>query len=577
MRYRTRMIILFTAYTLLISIAIGFFSYMYENTWQQSKRKQELEYYAETLIKQFDNDVKYMGFAIDTLVYSVDVLDAMTLLSEVGRGREVSGYSVDKAVATLQTALYAETYKDFYRVILFNRFADAVANRNDGKLPIDASVTWADLNWLDQVTGTRGQNVLIGLHEDDWSAGEPSLVFSLVKEVQGDALGYIEVQYSAEHLSSMLALADTDILVSLYHPDGHLLYTSDQTTARDMRVKCVSDTTQVVCVVALSEGIAQRAALRILYFILAICLVFFILSFVLVRNISSFLTRPIEQVRDLMMHAEYKNMDISARTIESSSQLRAVESILELREVFEAFQDMMMRLSASMDRERQLWELHLRSQFDVLQAQVNPHFLFNVLNMLSQRGMKRGDEEICLMCASLAAMLRYSTDTRQSIASVAAEVNYLERYVYLQKLRFQHRFDCDIVVDEGVKAIQIPKLTLQPLVENSVGHGYDQSAISMRIRVRIAHEAGRLIIEVHDNGQGFQPHVLRALVERFDAVREDLRAGKRPPAIGIGGMGLVNLYARMALYLGERFDMELSNEDGAFVRIWIGDPEEEGA
>ncbi len=100
----------------------------------------------------------------------------------------------------------------------------------------------------------------------------------------------------------------------------------------------------------------------------------------------------------------------------------------------------------------------------MLQAQVNPHFLYNVLNVLSSRGIVSGDEVICDICSSLAGMLRYSTDNINRQARLSEEIQYLKEYFYLLKSRYDYKLNYIIEIEETLNNEVIPKITLQQIV-----------------------------------------------------------------------------------------------------------------
>mgnify|MGYP000223065698 CR=1 FL=1 len=147
----------------------------------------------------------------------------------------------------------------------------------------------------------------------------------------------------------------------------------------------------------------------------------------------------------------------------------------EFGELAENFNIMTKRISSYMEervrREKELNE----TQIAMMQSQLNPHFLYNVLNVISSRGIMDGDEEICEICGCLAAMLRYSTNTKERYATVEKELEYLERYIFLLKSRYEHRLEVEVECEESVKHEQLPKIVLQQLVENSIQHGYNNS------------------------------------------------------------------------------------------------------
>lgn len=236
----------------------------------------------------------------------------------------------------------------------------------------------------------------------------------------------------------------------------------------------------------------------------------------------------------------------------------------------------MHRLNESIVKERRMSLLQLQAQFDTLQAQVNPHFLYNVLNVISSRGIMDGDEEICEICGCLAAMLRYSTNTKERYATVEKELEYLERYIFLLKSRYEHRLEVEVDCEESVKQEQLPKIVLQQLVENSIQHGYNNSKNIMKIYVHGWRDETGWYFEVRDNGQGTTEEVREELNKKMRRIRKKIMSRGSSIELEIGGMGLANTYARMFLVYNGRAVFRIRNlEEGLSVIIGVSEKEDE--
>ena len=235
----------------------------------------------------------------------------------------------------------------------------------------------------------------------------------------------------------------------------------------------------------------------------------------------------------------------------------------------------MRRLNESIVKEKRMSLLQLQAQFDTLQAQVNPHFLYNVLNVISSRGVMDGDEEICEICGCLAAMLRYSTSTKERYATVEKEIEYLERYIFLLKSRYEHRLEVEVQCEDSIKQEILPKIVLQQLVENSVQHGYQNSKNIMKIQVKGWRDETGWYFEVRDNGQGATEEVREELNEKMRKIREKIMSRGSSIEMEIGGMGLANTYARMFLLYNGKAVFRIRNmEEGLSVIIGVSEKEE---
>ena len=198
---------------------------------------------------------------------------------------------------------------------------------------------------------------------------------------------------------------------------------------------------------------------------------------------------------------------------------------------------------------------------------MNPHFIYNVLNTISSRTILDNDETICEMCGSLGTMLRYSTNNKERYASVEKELEYLDSYFYLLKARHENSLEVSIDVDRGIRRQTIPKMTLQQLVENCVKHGFQNMDTGRHISVTGRVLADCWIIRVEDNGCGVSEEKLLELQRKLEEARKDILERVKPAEMEIGGMGVVNTYARCLLLYFEDcvFEMENVPDSGGFA------------
>jgi two-component sensor histidine kinase len=186
------------------------------------------------------------------------------------------------------------------------------------------------------------------------------------------------------------------------------------------------------------------------------------------------------------------------------------------------------------------------ARLQLLKMQLHPHFLFNTLNTISEL-VHEDPRTADRMIASLSQLLRESLDVGTvDRVPLARELDLLERYVDIQRVRFGDRLDVGLDVDPAARDALVPPLILQPLVENSIRHGLAARVTAGRIRVRALRRGDRLVLEVEDDGAGLEPH-----------------AGTRE------GVGLGNTRARLHQLYGQAHSVEIRNADGggALVRL----------
>ena len=231
-----------------------------------------------------------------------------------------------------------------------------------------------------------------------------------------------------------------------------------------------------------------------------------------------------------------------------------------------AFNDMVL------DNERlRISEYDLRlknkdAELSLMQAQINPHFLYNMLNAIQWQALKSGNKEIADIAYSMAQVFRISLSRGRSIISVKQELDLVSYYLSLQKYRLGKKIDYHIDFDEDVLDRQIPKLILQPLVENSIVHGMAKdSSLNLVISLSVAlSEDGKLLhFVIQDNGCGIPPEILRYLPN--EVIPATAEQGQRPNKSN--RFAVKNIYDRLTLVYGSDFTFRIHSEHGTSIEI----------
>ena len=580
MRFRYKLIVSYAALAFILSLISGIVWQYYNTREYRSNAHENLKFLSEQMTIQFDNSYNAMSQVTNYILSDQDMLGAIRGLSDTENRRYTEMISENEAI--LKNGISNDYFmSNFYRVIFFNTYGNIIySTMNTDMGVINSKTAIEDCYWLEEARNLHGKPLLVGIHEDNWKADSKEKVFSMVRAVQGQPLGYIEVQQKIDRLEELFSFPEREIRTTILLEDGSLFYSTDEEnldTYRTYASSCEDNayedkpsdlllslsTSKTGAKIILSEdmriireGIPQTAV-----FSLLLVVTIFSLSMVFVILISTYLTKPIRDMRKQIEQTQLSNLDQEIIINTSDNEIEALNR---------SYRDLLRRLSESLDKEKKLSLLQLQAQFDTLQAQVNHHFLYKVLNVISNRGMEDGDEKICDICGNLAAMLRYSTSTVERYATVEQELDYLRQYVYLLKSRFEERLEVEITCEESIRRKIIPKIVLQQLVENSMLHGYNQKDTVMRIKVRGWIEENGWYISVEDNGDGMEEAVLQNLLAKLEEIRKKIHIQKSSIEMEIGQMGLANLYARMYLLYVDGLVFRLENKQESGVIITIG-------
>ncbi|NQX69923.1 sensor histidine kinase [Paenibacillus alba] len=298
----------------------------------------------------------------------------------------------------------------------------------------------------------------------------------------------------------------------------------------------------VVSQMPLSELQQEIQRLRLIAFLFLSILV---IAFVLVTIfLSARMTGPLYILERSMEEASDKKLNVKI-TIGKG----ATDEVRSLGESFNRMiDDVVVLINKLKLEERQKQAV----RFQMLLSQMNPHFLLNTLNTVKWMARKEKQEAIAGICTSLGSILEASLGSDIELVSLKEEIKLLRSYESIQSFRFRDHFTIHYEMDESVQYALVPKLSLQPLVENAIVHGFDEAKGCCAIWVRAKVEGSALILEVEDNGVGME------------------EAARRPVRRIGHGIGLSNLRERLQLLFKREGSIEfISSAEGTVVRIQL--------
>ncbi|WP_419954274.1 sensor histidine kinase [Neobacillus niacini] len=224
------------------------------------------------------------------------------------------------------------------------------------------------------------------------------------------------------------------------------------------------------------------------------------------------------------------------------------------------FKLMIAKIDELIESEYKLEIENKASQLRVLQSQINPHFLYNAFQSIGTLALKLNAVPVYSLLTSLSTIMRYSMNMKDDIVPFAAELNHVKSYLSLQKQRFDEQFEFELNIQEEVKEIYIPKMILQPLVENCFKHGFDQHVEEARIQIEAFFENDNKVkISVKDNGMGPSD-------EQIEKIRQELFQGISKADKQREAIGLKNIYDRLQIYYHNQVNLTVNrNEEGGFT------------
>ena len=371
--------------------------------------------------------------------------------------------------------------------------------------------------------------------------------------------------------SGYLYLIDGDGEI-IYHPRQQLIYASllrenNRAAAgyedgihrekfggetRQVTVKTVGYTGWKLVGVVPAESLASNHIQLRLFGIFVVLFFIFFLVFVNL-GVSERIAVPIKALEQSV-----KELEAGSETVDI-----AIGGPYEVQHLGNSIRSMVSTMRQLMDDIIRQEESKRKSELDVLQSQINPHFLYNTLDSIVWMIENNRYDDAIVMVTSLARLFRISLSRGRTLITVGEELEHARHYMTIQKMRFKNKFTSEIRADGEALGCETVKLVVQPIVENAIYHGMEYADGDGEILVWAHIEGEDLYIDVTDNGPGMR----QEQVERL--LRED--GGPAAPSRGGSGIGLRNVHQRIQLTYGKPYGLEIESEpdEGTTIRIHL--------
>ncbi|WP_213530343.1 cache domain-containing sensor histidine kinase [Paenibacillus cisolokensis] len=468
--------------------------------------------------------------------------------------------------------------KDIASINIFGYDGSFVSDRRDAVL--NPYVSIAGQSWYKLAKAADGDVVISSSHVQPIFKDEYRWVVSLSRELQredGTGVGILLVDLNFNVMNDMLTQIDLGqrgyvFIVShdgnlVYHPQQQLVYSGLKSERVDdvlrqgsgsfmtdegkqSRIYTIQDTGfgwKIVGVSYVSELVGNKRQMDLSLVLWgSFCLLVAIaLSVLLSRKLS----RPIKRLQERMREVERGNLDIYVPP----------DSQREIGLLARTFNMMVAQIKELMSQVVREQEFKRQSELNALQAQINPHFLYNTLDSIIWMAEAKKSEEVVLMTSALARLFRSSISKDQELVPIRTEIEHITNYLTIQKMRYKHKIDYRIEVDPAILDCRTIKVLLQPLVENAIYHGLKNKYGSGLIHITGERIGDRIVFRVADDGVGMDEETLGRIL-RPDGRKAEGR-----------GIGVANVHARIQLHFGRDFGLSYESEPevGTTVTVTI--------
>ena len=536
------------------------------------------EEYSSQLINQVNSDIdSYMGYLRNTAVLISSNSDVHNYLFGTESSREETRAQNERIVAQFQTIM--DTRDDIVNIGIIAKNGKYLLNQGNSRL--NENVDLENVDWIRRSGENHGIIDISSSHVQNIVDGQYEWVVTLSRGLknpgtkEADGVFFVDLNYSSiSELCDSISLGGRGYIYILdgegnliYHPQQQLLYSGLKTerieevlnteetsfVTEDGKLYCVSkssDTGWTVVGVAYTAELLKNSeeATRI-YFISALFILLAALT--LAIFLSSAITKPIKQLSDSMREVEKGNFDYAMLEVHGDNEISRLNTNFNL---------MTAEIKHLMEQNLQEQRQKRKSELMALQAQINPHFLYNTLDSIIWMAEWGKNKEVVTMTSSLAKLLRQSISNQNELVRVEDEVEYTRSYLVIQKMRYKDKLEYEIEVEPEVLDFKVAKLILQPLVENAIYHGIKYKEGKGKVCVEGFCRENELILRITDNGIGMTEEQLARIFEKRETDR------KR------NSVGVLNVHERIRLYYGKEYGLTFESASGVGTKVEIHIP-----
>ncbi len=532
--------------------------------------------YTKTIINQMDQNIDSY---IDYMENIASLVSGSEDVQEILFQEEPDEESVHRLREQFNIILKGRS--DIKNLGVLNLNGNALIN--DGSQEVNPFLDIEEQEWYQEAIKGNGDSIITSSHVQHVVEGERPWVITLAKSIKNSAypkekgIFFIDLNYSAiSELCDQNSMSDTGYVFIVdqngnivYHPQQQQLYNELQTENIDLVMQAESDTVQansgsderlytlsksektgwtVVGCTNVEELLRTSKQAQSIYVLMAIVLV--VISLFISGLIAKNITLPIQRLRDSMVKVQEGDFETADVKVSTENEVGSLTK---------SFNVMTHRIQELMEQNVQEQEAKRKSELKALQSQINPHFLYNTLDSIIWMAEGKKNEEVVLMTAALARLLRQSISNEEELVPIGQEIEYVRSYLTIQKMRYKDKLEYQIEVAPSITAVPIIKLVLQPIIENAIYHGLKYKESKGLLIVKGYEENDNVILQIIDNGVGMDDEKLRHIFDRHKVNYHS------------NGVGVYNVQQRLVLYYGSNYGISYQSkpDEGTTATITI--------
>ena len=582
-RFKSIQSTIMVSFSVLMVIAVLIFLFIALNFTKNTIYENSINYTSQ-LIKQVNYDIdSYMDYMLNISSIIAANSDVSYYLYNTQQPEEELKEEKERILSQFKTI--RNSRNDIYNIAVVADNGRSILN--EGEDQFTEYIDVREQSWYQAALSTKNLIAISSSHVQNAIKSSYKWVITLSRPLvnyktgENDGVFFIDLNYNAiSSLCSNNNIGGSGYIFILdengniiYHPQQQLMYGGLKTENIDEIMSSTKDHFQseegdklytisksdmtgwtVVGAAYTSELLKNNKQAQMMYLLVAGVLLLGVIA--ISSIISREITKPIRQLRDSMSMVEEGRFDKANVPVTASNEVGSLSK---------SFNVMTERIHTLMEQNVYEQKQKRKNELKALQAQINPHFLYNTLDSIIWMSEAGRNDEVVLMTSALARLFRQSISNDKEQVTIAEEIEYVRSYLTIQKMRYKDKLEYSIDVSPEINHVMIIKFALQPLVENAIYHGLKYKETKGNLSIRGYVRGKKAYITIADDGVGMEEAALEHI---FDETKKEHKSN---------GVGVPNVQKRLKLYYGQEYGISYISRKGVGTVATVTVPLEEQA
>lgn len=579
---------IYVSYTLLISfilIICGFFFYKYNANILSDNLKNSTFSSLDLLDARMNSIFLDLSDSLKSIQISNNFLDIVKPVNETQRNYFSQYPSIASSLkAIFQYTILSKSYKS--SIYYLSKYYDNIGIAYNTSVPYQEKNVLKQRNDLSDLLNMDEYIAYLPPHKDNWVNSDHQVI-SIVRPVRSTFITYGILEYTIEvsEFENLLSHFESpqDYHLLIIDEKGSLAYASKTLNNPEEVIKSYAEQKTDAEIGTFYSNQAQLCAYKTsattgwtiilsrdvssfinklhqlaLLTVFAALLVLIVVA-VFIYVLTQYLTAPLRSLYHQLSTCEL-SPDIKMH-IETESD--------EIISLTNAIQEILRQIYLQNNKLLEARKRTLRAHYDAMEAQLNPHFLYNTLSVIGACGLKEGNLTVTKMCSELATLLRYSISYSGKAVQLKNEINNIKSYLYIMQMRYEDDLQLTWDLDRSIDSISVPKLVLQPLIENCFQHGFNEAPPPWKIKIKSYHTDTHWFISICNNGSPFPKDKEEQIYDKFDKFKHSFFENSDSiEFLEKQGFGLENTIMRLHIFYNGKESFSIhSNPDKTILEI----------